>query len=486
MTLKQVLQKIQSKEISCLELADFYLGNIKKKDKQLHSFLYVNEEGIKKEAKIADKNHSDINFKTQPLYGVPYALKDNILVENMPTTAGSMILENYNGGYDSAVVSKLRNVGALVLGKTNMDEFAMGSSTENSAFGPSSNPHDVSRVPGGSSGGSAVAVAADLAPFALGSDTGGSIRQPAAFCGVVGFKPSYGRVSRSGLISMASSLDQIGPLTKTVEDAAILFNAIKGKDPLDATSVDAEYSDELLHPRLENIKKLRVGLPKEYFIEGIDERTKQEIGAAIEKIKSLGIEVKEISLPNTKHALSCYYIIMPAEVSSNVARFDGIRYGRLDELQEHEPKNLLGIYHAQRGKGFGREVRRRVMLGTYVLSSGYYDAYYAKAQKVRKLIKEDFDNAFKEVDVILTPVAPTTAFKIGEKTSDPLQMYLSDIFTIPLNLAGLPGISIPVRAYEGGELPVGFQLIGKPFREADILGIGQMYERLRNSEPVEL
>jgi len=278
---------------------------------------------------------------------------------------------------------------------------------------------------------------------------------------------------------MASSLDQIGPLTKTVEDAAIVFNAIKDKDPLDATSVDMEYGDDLLHPKLENVKKLRIGLPKEYFVEGMDEYTRAEVNKAIEKVKSLGIEVKDISLPNMKHALSCYYIIMPAEVSSNMARFDGIRYGRLDELQQDEPKSLLGIYHKQRGQGFGKEVRRRIMLGTYVLSSGYYDAYYAKAQKVRKLIKDDFDKAFEEVDVILTPVSPTTAFKIGEKTSDPMQMYLSDIFTLTLNLAGLPGVSIPVRQYEGtGQMPVGFQLIGKAFREADILGIGQFYERL--------
>jgi len=377
------------------------------------------------------------------------------------------------------VVEKLKREDAVFLGKTNMDEFAMGSSTENSAFAQTKNPVDLERVPGGSSGGSAAAVASGQAVFALGSDTGGSVRQPASFCGVVGLKPTYGAVSRSGAIAMASSLDQIGPIAKTVEDAAILFDVLKGSDPLDATSVDMQYGDDLLHPQLEQIKKLRVGLPREYFVEGMDEYTKAEIDKAIEKLKTLGVEIKEIGLPNTKYALSCYYIIMPAEVSSNMARFDGIRYGRLEELEAHGPKNLLDMYHRQRGKGFGREVRRRIMLGTYVLSSGYYDAYYAKAQKVRRLIKEDFDRAFKEVDVILTPVSPTAAFKIGEKTSDPLRMYLSDIFTLTLNLAGLPGVSIPVRPYEGtGDLPVGFQLIGKPFREADILGLGQFYERI--------
>jgi len=485
LTIKKIHEGLKNKEFTAFVLTKEIFDYIETRDAEVQAYLSLDKDGALVAAAAVDvaiAKGEDIG----PLAGVPMAIKDNLLVKGLPATAASKMLKNYTAAYDATVIKKLKEAGAIFLGKTNMDEFAMGSSTENSAFKVTKNPHDLERVPGGSSGGSAAAVAAHMAVAALGTDTGGSIRQPASLCGVVGLKPTYGAVSRSGAIAMASSLDQIGPLTKTVEDAAILFNAIKGKDPLDATSVDAEYGEELLHPKLENIKKLRVGLPKEYFIEGIDERTKQEIGAAIEKIKSLGIEVKEISLPNTKHALSCYYIIMPAEVSSNVARFDGIRYGRLDELQEHEPKNLLGIYHAQRGKGFGREVRRRVMLGTYVLSSGYYDAYYAKAQKVRKLIKKDFDNAFKEVDVILTPVAPTTAFKIGEKTSDPLQMYLSDIFTIPLNLAGLPGISIPVRAYEGGELPVGFQLIGKPFREADILGIGQMYERLRNSEPVEL
>ena len=478
LTIKKIQEGLKNKEFTAFELTKEFFDYIETRDTEVQAYLSLDKVGALAAAEAVDiaiAKGEDVG----PLAGVPMAIKDNLLVKGLPATAASNMLKNYTAAYDATVIKKLKEAGVIFLGKANMDEFAMGSSTENSAFKKTKNPHDLERVPGGSSGGSAAAVAAHMAVAALGTDTGGSIRQPASLCGVVGLKPTYGAVSRSGAIAMASSLDQIGPLTKTVEDAAIVFNAIKGSDPLDATSVDAQYGAELLHPNLEHIKKLRVGLPKEYFVEGMDEYTKSEIDKAIGKIKSLGIEVKEISLPNTKHALSCYYIIMPAEVSSNVARFDGIRYGRLDELQQDEPKNLLDIYHKQRGKGFGREVRRRIMLGTYVLSSGYYDAYYAKAQKVRRLIKNDFDNAFKEVDVILTPVSPTAAFKIGEKTSDPLQMYLSDIFTLTLNLAGLPGVSIPVRAYEGtGELPVGFQLIGKAFREEDILGIGQFYERI--------
>ena len=478
LTIKKFHEGLKNKDFSAFEMTKEFFDYIETRDAEVQAYLSLDKDGAYAAAERADlavARGEEIGMMT----GVPMAIKDNLLVKGLPATAASKMLENYKAVYDATVIKKLKAENAVFLGKVNMDEFAMGSSTENSAFKATRNPHDLERVPGGSSGGSAAAVAAHMAVAALGTDTGGSIRQPASLCGVVGLKPTYGAVSRSGAIAMASSLDQIGPLTKTVEDAAIVFNAIKGRDDLDSTSVDAQYDNELLHPSLDRIKTLKVGLPKEYFIEGMDEHTKAQIDEAVRKIKSLGIEVKEISLPNTKHALSCYYIIMPAEVSSNVARFDGIRYARLDELTEKEAKTLLEIYHTQRGHGFGREVRRRIMLGTYVLSSGYYDAYYAKAQKVRKLIKDDFDNAFKEVDVILTPVSPTTAFKIGEKTSDPLQMYLSDIFTIPLNLAGLPGVSIPVKNYEGtGELPVGFQLIGKAFREADILGIGQFYERL--------
>lgn len=478
LTIKKIREGLKNKEFTAFQLTKEFFDYIETRDAEVQAYLSLDKDGAFAAAEAVDIAIAK-GENIGPLAGVPMAIKDNLLVKGLPATAASKMLERYTAAYDATAVKKLKHAGAIFLGKTNMDEFAMGSSTENSAFKVTKNPHDLERVPGGSSGGSAAAVAAFMAVAALGTDTGGSIRQPASLCGVVGLKPTYGAVSRSGAIAMASSLDQIGPLAKTVEDAAILFDVLKGSDPLDATSVDVQYGDELLHPKLEDIKKLRVGLPKEYFVEGMDAYTKGEIEKAIEKIKSLGIEVREISLPNTKHALSCYYIIMPAEVSSNMARFDGIRYGRLDGLQQEEQGSLLGIYHKQRGQGFGREVRRRIMLGTYVLSSGYYDAYYAKAQKVRRLIKEDFDNAFKDVDVILTPVSPTAAFKIGEKTSDPLQMYLSDIFTLTLNLAGLPGVSIPVRAYEGtGDLPVGFQLIGKQFREADILGMGQFYERI--------
>jgi len=428
------------------------------------------------------------------------AIKDNILIRGTPTTAASKVLERYRAAYDSTVIEKLRGADAVFLGKTNLDEFAMGSSTENSAFQLTKNPHDLERVPGGSSGGSATAVAAHEAITALGSDTGGSIRQPANFCGVVGLKPTYGAVSRYGLIAMASSLDQIGPITKTVKDAAIVFKVIAGKDVFDATSADPPPGgyDKLLQPELEDIKKLTIGLPKEYFTEGLNSSVTEAVDKAISALKSLGIKFQEISLPHTKYALACYYIIMPAEVSANLARFDGIRYSRIANLhgsKRRSAQKLLDTYVRQRSEGFGAEAKRRIILGTFVLSSGYYDAYYAKAQRVRALIKKDFDEAFKKVDALLTPVAPTPAFKIGERADDPLAMYLSDVFTIPVNLAGLPAISIPVRDAGGMPkvpsrteepkvpsklegLPIGFQLIGKHFHETDILGIGQYYDKL--------
>ncbi len=496
LTIKSFHEGLKNKKFSAFEMTKEFFDYIGDKDKEIDAYLSLNKDYALKQAEAVDLALAK-GEEIGDLAGVPMAIKDNILIKDLPATAASKILENYKAAYDATVIKKLKNENAVFLGKVNLDEFAHGSSTENSAFKTTKNPYDLTRVPGGSSGGSAAAVAANMAIAALGTDTGGSIRLPASFCGVVGLKPTYGAVSRSGAIAMASSLDQIGPITKTVEDAAILFNAIRGKDDLDATSVDADYSEELLNPKLENIKKLRIGLPKEYFSGGLDEYTQKEIQKAIDKIKSLGLEIKEISLPHTKYALAVYYIIMPAEVSSNLARYDGIRYSRnyaeKRTQKDAEKSALWDVYFDQKTNGFGEEARRRIMLGTYVLSSGYYDAYYAKAQKVRRLIKDDFENAFKEVDVILAPVSPTPAFKIGEKTNDPLQMYLSDIFTITLNLAGLPGISIPVRKYsksrnnaeeetaEGrgmGELPVGFQLIGKPFHEADILGIGQFYERL--------
>ncbi|MDP3014945.1 MAG: Asp-tRNA(Asn)/Glu-tRNA(Gln) amidotransferase subunit GatA [bacterium] len=487
LTIKKFHEGLVNKQFSVFEITKAFFNYIKEKDSRINAYLRLTEDSA-----LSRANKVDIELAEGKnlgiLAGIPLAIKDNILIEGELATAGSKILENYRASYDATVIKKLKKSGAVFLGKTNMDEFAMGSSTENSAFKITKNPHDLERVPGGSSGGSAAAVASDMAVAALGSDTGGSIRQPAGFCGVVGLKPTYGAVSRNGLIAMASSLDQIGPITKTVEDAGILFEAIKGKDELDATSAtNSEF--RIQNSELQDIRKLKIGLPKEYFAGGLIKEVEEAIEEAIKNLKSLKIEFKEISLPHTKYALSCYYIIMPAEVSANLARFDGVRYARLSDakLRIHanaaNKSELLNIYLKTRGEGFGDEAKRRIILGTFVLSSGYYDAYYSKAQKVRRLIKEDFDKAFEEVDVILTPVSPTPAFKIGEKTDDPLQMYLSDIFTIPVNLAGLPALSIPVNPKPKTQnlkpnLPVGFQLIGKPFREVDILGIGQYYEKI--------
>lgn len=460
-----------------MEMTQSFFDWIEKRDSEIGAYLSLCKDLAVRQAEAVDikiAKDEALNF----LAGVPLAIKDNMLIVGLPATAGSKILADYKASYDATVIKKLKAAGSVFLGKTNLDEFAMGSSTENSAFKLTKNPHDLGRVPGGSSGGSAAAVASHMTIAALGSDTGGSIRQPAAFCGVVGLKPTYGAVSRYGLIAMASSLDQIGPFTKTVEDAAILFKEIAGQDMMDSTSSPQanDYGEELLNPKLENIKRLKVGIPEEYFVEGLDKKVAESVEAAIKDIKSLGLEIKKISLPHTKYALSCYYIIMPAEVSSNLERLEGIRYGT-----RHKAGNLIELYEKDREIGFGPEAKRRILLGTFVLSSGYYDAYYAKAQKVRRLIGQDFEEAFKEVDVILTPVTPTPAFKIGEKVDDPLSMYLSDIFTIPVNLAGLPAISIPassVQRQASSELPVGFQLIGKHWREADILGIGQYYEKL--------
>lgn len=514
LTIKKFHEGLLSREFSAFEITKAFFDYIKEKDSQINAYLYLTKDSALSQAEQVDVDLAK-GKELGILAGVPLAIKDNILIEGMPATAASKILENYTASYDATVIKKLKEAGAVFLGKTNLDEFAMGSSTENSAFKITRNPYDLERVPGGSSGGSAAAVASDMTVAALGSDTGGSIRQPAGFCGVVGLKPTYGAVSRYGLIAMASSLDQIGLITKTVEDAAILFKEISGKDELDATSVDFRYNDEeFLNPKLENIRKLKIGIPKEYFVECLDRNVASAIEEAIKNLKSLKIEFKEISLPHTKYALSCYYIIMPAEISANLARFDGIRYSRTitdhTRINTDSPRKsasspqksaLRDIYFKQRGEGFGEEVKRRIILGTFVLSYGYYDAYYVKAQKVRRLIKEDFDKAFNEVDVILTPVSPTPAFKIGEKTDDPLSMYLSDIFTIPVNLAGLPAISIPITRTntdytridtdsqyksassqrKSASLPIGFQLIGKPFHEADILGIGQYYERISKS-----
>lgn len=469
----------KEKKFSAKEVAQSYLENIEKKDGTISAFLGVYEDLAIKQAEEADELIS-ANKELKSLSGIPLALKDNILVEGLPATASSKILKDYISAYDAGVVTKLKESGAVFIGRTNMDEFAMGSSTENSAVRLTRNPFDTERVPGGSSGGSAASVAADMALGALGSDTGGSIRQPASFCGVVGLKPTYGAVSRSGLIAMASSLDQIGPFARNSEDAGRIFLAIQGKDELDNTCSNVNYSEsDFFGNNLKSTKQLTIGLPDEYFIDGTEKEVSDGVAMAIDKLKSLGIKFKKISLPHSKYALSTYYIIMPAEVSSNLARFDGIRYATKEhEILGKEKSSLLDVYLKERGRGFGTETKRRIILGTFVLSSGYYDAYYHKAQKVRALISQDFNNAFKEVDVVLGPVTPTRAFEIGEKSNDPLSMYLSDIFTIPANMAGLPAISLPVKKYKIGEseLPVGFHLVGKRFREADLINIGRYYE----------
>ena len=472
LTIRKFHDGLLKKEFSAVEVAESFFDFIKTKDPEIKAYLSLEKDEAINQAKKADTALTK-GQELGILAGVPLAIKDNILIEGQLCTAASKILENYRAAYDATVIKKLKSANAVILGKTNLDEFAMGSSTENSAFQTTRNPADLERVPGGSSGGSAAAVAAGMAIAALGSDTGGSIRQPANFCGVVGLKPTYGAVSRYGLIAMASSLDQIGPIAKTAEDAEILFDAIAGKDPMDSTSVDSG--------KIQDSKNITIGIPDEYFIEGLAKETAMAIDEVIKNLKSLGFKFKKISLPHTEYALSCYYIIMPAEASANLARYDGIRYARIKETAG--AKNLKEIYFSQRSGGFGKEVKRRIILGTFVLSSGYYDSYYLKAQKVRTLIKEDFNKAFEEVDVILTPVSPTPAFKIGEKTDNPLEMYLSDIFTIPVNLAGLPAISIPVKenndhAHRQAGLPAGFQLIGKHFREMDILKIGQTYEKM--------
>jgi len=478
LTIKKLHQGLVDKEFSAGEVTQAYFNKIKANDHEIGAYLSLAHDTAKKEAQAVDD--AIANNETIPmLAGAPLAVKDCILVKDLPATSASKMLEHYRASYDATAIQKLKSASAVFLGKTNLDEFAMGSSTENSGFKITKNPHDLTRVPGGSSGGSTAAVAGGMALAALGSDTFGSIRLPASYCGVVGFKPTYGAVSRSGLIAMTSSMDQIGPITKTVEDAAILFKAIAGKDPLDATSADTNY-DNVLPEDLSPLKKLTIGLPEEYFIDGIDPAVSKEMDRVIEKLTSLGLKFKKVSLPHTKYAVPCYYLSMPAEVSSNLARFDGIRYAPLAEaITKNE--TLTERYFKQRGAGFGAEVKRRIILGTYVLSSGYYDAYYEKAQRARTLIKQDFENVFKDVDVLFTPVAPTPAFKIGEKIDDPVAMYLSDVFTGPTNLAGLPGISIPSKplsALAPKELPIGFQLIGKWWREADILGIGQLYENL--------
>jgi len=464
-TIGQIQEGLKKKEFSAVELTEYYLDEIEKKDKDISAFLTVVRDSALSQAEETDEKIAE-NQDLDILSGVPCAIKDNILVDGIKCTAGSKILEKYVAPYSATVVKKLKGKGAVILGKTNLDEFAMGSSTENSAFFTTKNPNDLNRVPGGSSGGSAAAVAGDMCNFALGSDTGGSIRQPASFCGVVGLKPTYGAVSRYGLMAFASSLDQIGPLAKTIEDCKKVFSVIKGKDKMDSTSIESKEGDSDFE-----IKNLKIGVPKEYFIKGMDPEVEKAVREAIKKYEGMGGKIEEITLPHTEYALACYYIIAPSEASANLARYDGIKYGYSD-LQG---KSLLDVYLQSRESGFGAEVRRRIMLGTYTLSSGYYDAYYLRAQKVRTLIKRDFEKAFQKVDAIFTPVSPTPAFKMGEKIEDPLAMYLSDIFTVSVNLAGLPAVSLPVGEASG--LPVGLQIIGKPFEEDKILSIGGIFKK---------
>jgi aspartyl-tRNA(Asn)/glutamyl-tRNA(Gln) amidotransferase subunit A len=457
---------LRRREVSPREVLDVLRARIEDVDGEVDAYLSTNFEAATKEA---EKANVDL-----PLGGVPIAIKDIISVAGEPCTCASKILRGYRALYDATVIQKLRAAGAIPFGKTNMDEFAMGSSTENSGVKSTRNPWDLSRVPGGSSGGSAAAVAADAAFGALGTDTGGSIRQPAALSGIVGFKPSYGRVSRFGLVAFASSLDQAGPLTKTVRDAALIMNAIAGHDPQDSTCLNEPVPDYTAALG-RDLSGVRLGLPKEYMIEGIEPQVKSAIDAAIAQLETLGAEIVDVSLPQTDYAIAVYYILATAEASANLARFDGVRYGHRAE----NPKDLLDHYGRTREEGFGPEVKRRIILGTYVLSSGYYDAYYLRAQKVRELIRQDFAKAFEKVDVLISPTSPVPAFKLGERMDDPLQMYLADIFTSPANLAGICGISVPCGFAEtdGHRLPVGLQLLGKAFDEGRILQIAHAYEQ---------
>ncbi len=470
LTIQEAAELIHKKEISANELCQQVFKRIKEDDDEIGAYLYLAEEEALTKANMIDDQLSK-GENPGRLAGIPIAIKDVMCTKGMPTTCGSKILQNYIPPYNATVVERLEAEGAIVIGKTNMDEFAMGSSTENSAFKITRNPWDKERVPGGSSGGSAAAIAAHEAIGALGSDTGGSIRQPAALCGVVGLKPTYGRVSRYGLVAFASSLDQIGPITKNVYDAALLMEIISGKDPRDSTSVDMpvpRYSDNLEG----TIKGFRVGVPKEYFPEALDREVKEKINGAIEVLKEMGVDIEEISLAHTEYAIPTYYVLAPAEASSNLARYDGVRYG----FRSANYENLSEMYIESRSQGFGPEVKRRIMLGTFVLSSGYYDAYYLKAQKVRSLIMQDFEKAFQKIDLIITPTTPTPAFKIGEKAADPLQMYLSDIFTVTANLAGIAGISIPI-GLSSNDLPIGMQILSPPFAEEKLLHLAYALEK---------
>jgi aspartyl-tRNA(Asn)/glutamyl-tRNA(Gln) amidotransferase subunit A len=472
LTISELAAKLARREISAREITQSCLDQIARVDGQIHAFISHDATDALAQADLADKHIlSGATHAQKPLLGIPIAVKDVLAVKNQPLNCGSKILGKFISPYDATAVEKLKAAGAIVFGRLNMDEFAMGSSTENSAFGVTRNPWDTTRIPGGSSGGSAAAVAADECIASLGTDTGGSIRQPAALCGCVGLKPTYGRISRYGLVAFASSLDQIGPFTKDVRDAATLLGVMSGVDPSDSTSV-AQPVPNYAAALDGNIKGLKLGLPKEYMIGGLDPEVKAAVDTAVKQLEKQGAEIVEISLPHTDYAVATYYIVATAEASANLARFDGIRYGL--RVDGNDPAEL---YSKTRGAGFGAEVKRRIILGTYVLSSGYYDAYYLRAQKVRTLIRNDFLTAFETVDAIVTPTTPTAAFKIGEKSDDPLQMYLSDIFTISCNLAGICGVSIPCGFTKSPKLPIGLQLLGRPFGEEVLLKIAHAYEQ---------
>ena len=468
LTIKQMSEKLRSGEITSVELTQHYLDRIERLDPELNAYVTVTPELALEMAKQADELIA--KGEGSPLTGIPLAHKDIFCTEGVKTTCGSKMLDNFISPYDAHVVEQLKHAGFPILGKTNMDEFAMGSSTESSYYGQTKNPWDLKAVPGGSSGGSAAAVAAGLAPWATGSDTGGSIRQPASFCGITGIKPTYGAVSRYGMIAYASSFDQGGPMTRSAEEAAWLLNAMAGFDQRDSTSYeqdDVDYATELDKP----IQGLKVGVPAEYFAEGLDAGVAEVVKAAIAELEKQGAEIVEVSLPNKDLAVPCYYVLAPAEASSNLSRFDGVRYGHRCE----NPQDLEDLYRRSRTEGFGAEVQRRIMVGAYALSAGYYDAYYLKAQKLRRIVRDDFINAFEQCDVIVGPVAPTPAFNLGEKSDDPVSMYLADLYTIPVNLAGLPAMSVPAGFVDGR--PVGLHLVGPYFSEAKLLNVAYQYQQ---------
>lgn len=470
LTAHEIREAYANKELKVVDVVKAFYEKIKVDDEKIKGYITLCEEDAIKNAE-AIQTKFDAGEEIGPLAGVPIAIKDNMCTRGLKTTCASKMLENFIPPYDATVIKSLKDAGAIILGKVNMDEFAMGGSTENSAFFKTHNPVNLNKVPGGSSGGSAAVVAGDLAPISLGSDTGGSIRQPASFCGIVGLKPTYGLVSRYGLVAFASSLDQIGPMTKDVTDTAILLNTLAGHDEMDSTSAKLDKKD-YTKALVNDVKGLKIGLPKEYFEEGVNEEVKEKVLAAAEKFKELGATVEECSLPTTEYALPAYYIIACAEASSNLGRFDGIRYGYRTKNYE----TMQDIFRNSRSEGFGEEVKRRIILGTYVLSSGYYDAYYKKAQKVRTLVKQGFDKAFEKYDLLLTPTAPMTAFDIDSKISNPLEMYMADILTVPINIAGVPAISVPCGKDKEG-MPIGMQLIGKHFDEETLIRAAYTYEQ---------